>query len=103
MTDDVAAIAEEYTSALADFLVGGGEEARSKAYDLGRSAVAHRLGLLRLAEIHHHALGALVGRDAPPRGTRVAEASSFLAEVLSPFEMSLRGFQEANGRLLELN
>jgi two-component system, NtrC family, sensor kinase len=102
VTENLAAFVEQYASALADFLVTGGEEARSRAYDIGRRAVAHRLGLLRLAEIHHYALEEVMHRSGD-RHPDVASASNFLAEVLSPFEMSLRGFQEANGRLVDLN
>jgi two-component system NtrC family sensor kinase len=103
VTEALAAIAEQYASALEDFLVAGGEEARSRAYDLGRRAVADRLGLLELAEIHHHALDVVTRRGAECRVGHVGDAADFLAEVLSPFEMTLRGYQEANGRLVELN
>ena len=94
-------LTQRYASALEQFLEGGGEEARSHAYELGRQAVASGVDLLAIAEIHHQALERIV--PPAPKRPGVELASQFLSEVLSPFEMSLRGFQETNARLVDLN
>jgi two-component system NtrC family sensor kinase len=96
-------LAERYRSALEEFVAAGGEEARSRAYEIGRSAVAEHCGLLDIAEIHHQALATVARRTPDRSGSHLAVASEFLAEVLSPFEMSLRGYREANAHLVELN
>jgi light-regulated signal transduction histidine kinase (bacteriophytochrome) len=52
------------------------------------------IGVVELAAIHDQALREVLGDDAPP-----AEVDQFFAEALSPFEMTHRGFREANERL----
>jgi PAS domain S-box-containing protein len=95
-------LAEEYASALRQYVSGAGEAALTRAYELGRSAAGSGVGLLELAVLHHEALAHLPheslrdGRPAP-----VAMAAQFLAESLSPFEMTLRSYQD-NARLLGL-
>src|SRR4029077_11846516 len=103
MTDAAAALLEQYVSALARFLAGGDEEARSRAYELGRRAIADRLGLLEIAELHHAALETIVLRAPDRAAPQVAGAWEFLAEVLSSFEMTQRGYQETIARLAGLN
>jgi PAS domain S-box-containing protein len=94
-------LAREYSSALRDYVSGAGEAALTRAYELGRTAASGGVGILELALVHHEALAGLpdgVGAgDRPP----VAMAAQFLAESLSPFEMTLRSYQ-ANARLLGL-
>jgi light-regulated signal transduction histidine kinase (bacteriophytochrome) len=52
------------------------------------------IGVVELAAIHDQALREVLGDHAPP-----AEVDQFFAEALSPFEMTHRGFREANERL----
>ena len=95
-------LAQEYAAALGRYLSGAGEAALAQAYELGRQAGAHGFGVLDMALLHHEALhGVLAGipaGDPPP----VLAAAQFLAESLSPFEMTLRAYQ-ANARLLGLS
>jgi PAS domain S-box-containing protein len=95
----VAPLAQEYASALRQYVSGGGEAALTRAYELGRAAAGAGLGILDLAMIHGEAIAQLPGGDgrAP-----LAMAAQFLAETLSPFEMTLRSYQ-ANARLLGLS
>ena len=102
MKETLRPLAERYGSALEAFVADGGEEPRSRAYDIGRAAVGEQVGLLEIAEIHHEVLEGRLGATPPGRAP-LAAASEFLGEVLSPFEMSLRGYREANARLTELN
>jgi signal transduction histidine kinase len=95
MTDPKRAQLErEYSTALRDCVGGAGELALTHAYELGRVAAGRGIGVVELAAIHDIALREVLGESAPP-----AEVDQFFAEALSPFEMTHRGFREANERL----
>jgi light-regulated signal transduction histidine kinase (bacteriophytochrome) len=87
-------LVHEYAMALRDCVSGAGETALAHAYELGRIAVGSSIGVVELATIHAAALREVLGERAPP-----AEADQFFAEALAPFEMTHRGFREANERL----
>ena len=94
-------LVREYALALQAYLAGGGGEAAlSRAYELGRAAVANGMGVVELALLHHAAF-AHVAHEAVTDPESLAAA--FLAESLSPYEMTHRGFQEAAARLEGLN
>ena len=84
----------EYSTALRDCVGGAGEVALAHAYELGRMAAGTGIGVVELAAIHDKALHEVLGQSAPP-----PEVDQFFAEALSPFEMTHRGFREANERL----
>jgi PAS domain S-box-containing protein len=92
------ALANAYAAALRAYVAGGGEGALIRAYELGRKAAGDGVSLLDLAMLHHEALADLATADPAV----VALAGQFLAESLSPFEMTLRAYQ-ANARLLGLS
>jgi len=99
------ALLRQYTHALEDHLAGGGETALQEAYELGRRALAEGLGVLDLASVHYEALMTMllqrsVTEDFTPT---VKSAANFFAESLSPFEMTHRGYREANIALRHLN
>lgn len=94
------ALARDYAAALAEYLTGGGEAALTRAYELGRKAATSGLGILDLALLHHEALSKLPRNGAGEKPLGIA--AQFLAESLSPFEMTLRSYQ-ANARLLGLS
>ena len=106
MNPDGTNFAEQYRSALVDFLLGnGGEAALLRAYDWGREALASGMTILEANAIHHEAmhssvLGPLLKEPAQDLATRGQE---FLWQSLAPFEMARRGFIEANATLRELN
>jgi len=86
--------AGEYTAALRDFLRGSGETGLQRAYELGRQALAGKLGVLDMARVHH---GALVRVSTAPdplehAAGMVKAAARFFIESLTPFEMTHRGF-----------
>jgi len=85
-------LSDEYRDALRDCLHGAGERALARAYELGRRAAGSGIGIVELEMMHDRALREL---DAGPPEV----AAQFLAESLSPFEMTHRGFQEAVQRL----
>ncbi len=105
MNDARVRLAKEYALALGDYFDGVGESALLRAYDIGRRAVAAKLGVLDTAALHQEALvGALLHKLAPEDHTRIAhQAAEFFSEALAPFEMTRRGDQEANGLLRDLN
>ena len=94
-----------YAEALRDYLAEPGEAALEQAYDLGRRAIDGGLGVLELVAMHQEALeGVLVGTNQPERCASTVEAAGkFLAESVSPFEMTHRGFREAVATLRRLN
>jgi signal transduction histidine kinase len=96
---------DQYTSALRDSLAGMGEAALQQAYELGRRGLADGLGVLDMAAMYHKALAAGLPRYSTVEETALMlEAGArFFAESLSPFEMTHRGFQEANVGLRHLN
>jgi light-regulated signal transduction histidine kinase (bacteriophytochrome) len=92
-------IRKEYAGRLGGYVVEADEDARLHAHELGRKALSGGIGVLDLVALHHEALARL-DQSEPLRLDRAAE---FLAESLSPFEMSLRGYREANAQLSAVN
>lgn len=88
----MADLSSAYAEAFFRYLDAGDEAGLEAAYALGRRAVAERLSVLDLAAAHHDAIGALLDHDAEA----VARAGAFLAESLSVYEMTSRGFFEAS-------
>ncbi len=96
---------EQYTTALRSYLAGEWDIASQDVYELGRRAITDGLGILDVATIHNEALAAiLVDTHPAEERARVAkEAEDVLMQSLAPFEMTHRGFQEANESLRNLN
>jgi signal transduction histidine kinase len=94
-----------YASALEEYLSIGGEDALRSAYELGRRALADGWGLLDVAAMHHAVMAPLLQRiDAPALLTQELDrAQEFFRESLIPYEMALRGFQDATSALHRLN
>lgn len=105
MKGTLSALEARYKAALQDYLDGAGETALQQAYELGRNALNEGLGVLEVAALHHEAMLELLGRShTPEAGARALRAAgAFFAESLSPFEMTHRGFREANVALRRLN
>lgn len=98
MTRTVTDLQARYTAALVAHVEAPSEATLNAAYEIGRTLLNEGLGVLEISALHHHALDAALGRR--PGTNRAAE---FVAESLSPFEMSLRGYREANQRLRTVN
>lgn len=95
-------IRDDYRSGLEAYLGEGGEAALQRAYALGRSALNDEVGVLELLAVHHEALTPFLASSPTPRET-VDRAQDFLSETISSFEMTHRGFREANATLHRLN
>lgn len=96
---------KQYTNALSDYLGGGGETALQEAYELGRRALTEGLGVLDMASLHAEALRVVLRHTATSADflSKVNDGAKFFAESLSPFEMTHRGYREANIALRHLN
>jgi PAS domain S-box-containing protein len=101
MAGSMEAMTDEYTASLESYLTDAPEEALQRAYEVGRKAVAEGVGVLEMAAVHNRALAKLLGRtvNRAEAGILAEQASLFFAESLSPFEMVLRGYREANEQL----
>lgn len=102
MTSTSSMLAEQYTVALQQYLRGSGEAALSHAYELGREALGSGMGVLDIATIYRDAVHAAVVRGEAGR-EGFSRAAEFFSESLAPFEMTFRGYVEANHRLQALN
>jgi signal transduction histidine kinase len=96
--------AKSYQDALQSYLRDLGEEHLHRAYEMGRDALVGGLGILEVAVAHHLALRRVLDLgDGGERHRASQAAGRFLAECLSPFEMSHRGTREAALALQRLN
>jgi serine phosphatase RsbU (regulator of sigma subunit) len=97
VTIDLAAFEQRYASALRGYLESPDEAHLSEAYELGRQAVSDQLSMLELAAAHHAVLVAALQSPEPPAPVDqlAARAGAFFVESLSTYEMTQRGFAEA--------
>ncbi|HYE34070.1 SpoIIE family protein phosphatase [Methylocaldum sp.] len=105
MNDTLREFAKHYASELRNYLAGAGEAGLQRAYELGRLAVESGLGVLDIESIYREALASVLEGLPSAEESRhtVAMAAEFWAESLAPFEMTHRGFREANDELRRLN
>lgn len=95
---------EQYASALRDYLSGSGESALQHAHELGRQALKDGVGVLDVVARHHEAVKMILESPLPERSDRTLTAAAlFAGECLSSFEMTHRGYQEANAALRRMN
>lgn len=96
--------ADRYAAVLRHYLAEPNEADLSSAYEFGRQALGDGLGVLDLAMLHHASLSPGLSAASPAQFlVQLNRAAEFLAETLSPFEMSLRGYRDTNAQLLALN
>ncbi|MFZ1099488.1 MAG: ATP-binding protein [Steroidobacteraceae bacterium] len=91
-------LARDYRGALYDYVACAGEAPLARAYQLGRDAIAEGRSIPDLVGIHGAVLHELLAGDTGG-GVRVDglvnSAAQFLAESLSPFEMTHRGYRDS--------
>src|SRR5258707_1989735 len=105
MNNSMHGLARSYAVTLEKYLEDEQEAVLEQAYQLGRSAIAQKLGVLDVARVHHEALEKLL-RSPPGGGSDgcvLKTAETFLMQSLSPFEATHRGFREMNVKLQERN
>jgi signal transduction histidine kinase len=95
---------DEYSSMLVAHISKADEAALNRAYKFGRKILSEGFGVLDLVSLHNAALYRIVA-DFPQYDLqrKLERAAEFIAECLSAFEMSLRGYLETNSRLAALN
>jgi hypothetical protein len=90
--DDLEALARNYRITFLRYLPRRDEAALARAYELGRSALATRISLLDILNIHHIVL-AEIFRETPDEGPdTLRAAAAFFAEVVAPYDMVQRAF-----------
>lgn len=99
MTEPPPELLACYIAALQEYLRAKGEAALQQAYELGRTALAEELGLLDIVMIYHRAMIRILPSVDGDLTGAIDAAGQFLAESLSPFEMTHRGYREANTAL----
>lgn len=92
---------EQYTQALKEYLVTESETTLVGAYELGRAALAEGASVLDILTIQLESLSTVMMQHPLPkeRESVFHRATEFFRESLGPYEMTLRGFREANDRL----
>lgn len=93
----------QYAEALREYVGAGGEDWLLAGYSIGRETVAE--GLISLVALHGEALKQVVISGLTPEQIAliIDRSTQFLEEALGPFEMTVRGFQEANDHLVRAN
>ena len=101
MNEVASRLAQEYAAAMRDYLAGHGEVALRRAYEAGRRALSEGLGVLEMVAAHRESVIGVLQSHMGERDQEqiLKQALGCFAESLSPFEMVLRGAQEANARL----
>lgn len=96
---------QHYESALMDYLASVRESVLKEAYELGRQAIADGFGVLDIAAVHYEILPSIVinAHSSEENTLILKQTGDFFIECLSPFEITHRGFQEANVTLHTLN
>jgi hypothetical protein len=85
---DLERVRRNYRAAFLRYLTQKDEAALNAAYQIGRSAMADGLSLLKLAEIHHQVLfEALENAPGEDLDSLASTAADFLVEVLAAYEM----------------
>ena len=118
-------LADQYKAAFAEYLQEPSEEVLEEAYEIGRQATANGLCVTEMVAIHHDALSMaripllnpeeetadLMAQAAPgedrsfhvldpqDRKRLLKSAEAFFDECLMPFEITYRGYVEANQAL----
>jgi len=101
LTDRLTEFRQQYERGLSQYLAGAGEVALERAYQLGRQAMVDGIGILEMGVVHHQVMMAVLAQatTSAESAWQAKAALEFFVETLSPFEITHRGFQEANLRL----
>jgi signal transduction histidine kinase len=104
MTKD-ARLPRNYLVALEKYLSQPDEDLLLTAYELGRAALSDGLSILEFATVHSRALSSLLKYPLTEdeRSRLLDRHTDFFVEALSAFEMTHRGFRDANTVLRRLN
>ena len=95
----------DYREALHEHVARPSETTLERAYEMGRAALAARLGVLEMTQLHLEAVRAESAAEGNGhmRSEGAERAEQFFLESLTPFEMTHRAFREATVALRRLN
>jgi signal transduction histidine kinase len=105
MTRSLGAMESTYALALRRHVAAAQEETLHAAYELGRDALASKIGVLQMTAVHFEAL-LKICKDADASEDLISildAAGEFARESFSPYEMAHRGIQDANEALRRIN
>ncbi len=105
MSGMIQDFSNQYVSALQRYLAHQEEAALEQAYELGRKALAEKIGLVEMVSVHQIALAEILKHPLThaKKNFLIHAADEFLRECVGPFEMTLRGFQETMAKLQQVN
>lgn len=105
MDERLKIFSETYDVALESYLAQAKDSTLEAAYNLGRQAVAAKLGLLKLAKVHQEAMGRILAGKPELARNAVAlkQAEGFLLEAVAPFEATHREARESCLHPAQLN
>src|SRR5262249_26504097 len=94
---DAVSFEQDYHEALSGYVADASEASLMRGYDLGRDALAQGLSIPAIISIHRAAVQVLISTTDAPRGVEriIDSAAAFLAETLSPYEMTHRGYRDS--------
>lgn len=98
MDGKLRGLAAGYQAGLERFLEGAGEVELEAAHAFSREAFGAERTILDVVDVHRHAVEELLRGASSSETALVAGSFTFLAEALSTFEMTQRGFWEAKHR-----
>ena len=97
---------QAYEEAMLQYLKKPDESSLESAYELGRLAMEQGLGILEFTALHGEVMGRLLQNLPSPTAeyaAMVRTLNHFFIESLSPFEMTHRGYRDAQTALRRLN
>jgi signal transduction histidine kinase len=94
---DVISFEKDYYEALSGHIAEASEASLMRGYELGRNALARGRSIPAVISIHREAQHALISGMDARRGVDgiLDSAATFLAETLSPYEMTHRGYRDS--------
>jgi len=97
MNSSASSLEPQFGAALAAYVAHPNESLLVRAYELGRAAMSAGLSIPDLVAMHARALHAILADGRGPESALpvVGIAAEFLAESLSSYEMTHRGYREA--------
>lgn len=95
----------DYFTAMQQYILLRSEAALGRGYEIGRKAMADGKSLMDISAVHAEALQEILASSGSGESLQRAldAGAHFLSEVLSPYEMAHRGFQEAVSALRQIN
>ncbi len=97
MNASASCLEAQFGTSLTAYVAHAEETLLGRAYELGRTAMSEGLSIPDLVAIHARALHAILADGSGPDSAIavIGFAAEFLAESLSPYEMTHRGYREA--------